>query len=118
MTAADLITETQLLATVVEMAEAHGWLVYHQLDQGGVDESGRPWHGKRIGPGFPDLVLVPPARPDSYSEVLFRELKSQVGRLSPDQRLWRNRLIDAGENWAIWRPSDMDLIEETLSGRR
>ncbi len=111
MAAADLITEKQLLATVVEMAEAHGWLVYHQLDQGGVTEDGRQWHGKRIGPGFPDLVLVRPPL------LMFRELKSQSGTVSRHQEQWMHGLLEAGADAMVWRPSDMDLIEETLSGR-
>ncbi len=111
-TASDLITEKQLLATVVEMAEANSWLVYHQLDQGGVTEDGRMWHGMRIGPGFPDLVLV---RPRPY-QLLFRELKSEKGKLSDAQQKWLTYLLYAEADARIWRPSDLvsGLIEETL----
>ena len=50
--------------------------------------------------GFPDLLIVGP------SGVLFRELKDQTGRLSPDQKLWIAALQQAGEDVAVWRPAD------------
>lgn len=51
--------------------------------------------------GFPDWVIAGSRR------VLYRELKSEVGVLSPAQRLWRDQLVAAGADWAIWRPSDL-----------
>lgn len=52
-------------------------------------------------PGFPDLVIVGP-----YG-LIFRELKSKIGRLSTDQNQWILDLKAAGQNVAIWRPEDL-----------
>ena len=43
--------------------------------------------------------------------ILFRELKSERGTLNPDQEMVRDKILAAGGNWALWRPSDL------LSGR-
>lgn len=51
------------------------------------------------GKGFPDLVLV-------GSRVLWRELKSDRGRLDADQLRWRDVLLAAGADWDVWRPAD------------
>lgn len=64
--------------------------------------------------GFPDLVLVHPAR----KLVLFREIKSERGRLSSAQVGWRNDLVAAGADYAIWRPSDWFRIVDQLGDGR
>lgn len=48
----------------------------------------------------------------------FRELKSDKGRLSPEQEIWRDRLINAGGDWAIWTPREWQngQIERELKG--
>lgn len=56
---------------------------------------------RRSVPGWPDLVLV-------GSRIIFRELKSATGTLRPEQRDWRDVLQAAGEDWAIWRPIDLE----------
>jgi hypothetical protein len=68
------------------------------------------YHGRdsRLNPGasgFPDWVFCGPGG------AAVRELKSEHGVLKPDQRLWGRRMLDAGWNYDIWRPSDL------LSGR-
>jgi len=54
--------------------------------------------------GFPDLVLA------RAGKVIFAELKSETGKLSPTQREWANAL----GTLRIWRPRDIDLIEAEL----
>lgn len=39
--------------------------------------------------------------------TLFRELKSEAGELSPQQRLVGDRLRRHGCDWAVWRPRDL-----------
>lgn len=53
------------------------------------------------GKGFPDLVVV------GDNGVLFRELKANGGRISPEQRAWLDRLAFARANVAVWHPSDL-----------
>jgi VRR-NUC domain len=59
-------------------------------------------HDSRRSPsGFPDLVCVGPRG------VLFRELKRQQGKVSPEQREWLDALTVAGQNAAVWRPASL-----------
>ena len=51
------------------------------------------------GAGFPDLVLVRKGR------LLFVELKSEIGKVSPQQRKWLDDLDKAAETY-VWRPED------------
>jgi hypothetical protein len=48
--------------------------------------------------GWPDSVII-------GQRILFRELKSEYGRLSPEQRIVGDQLKAAGADWATWRPS-------------
>lgn len=50
--------------------------------------------------GWVDWVILGPGG------ALFRELKSEHGILSPDQRHVGSMLKKAGLNWAVWRPRD------------
>ena len=48
--------------------------------------------------GVPDLLIV------WKGKVLFLELKfGKQGRLSEEQKVWRQRIIDAGYEYACWR---------------
>jgi len=98
---------------VIDLAHLHGWLVAHfrtakvQTKQGvrymtpvGAD-----------GKGFPDLVLV-------RERVIYAELKAKTGRLRPDQVVWMDKLLDAGAAWYLWRPQDLDDINQILNQRR
>jgi hypothetical protein len=82
------INEKALQAAVIELAHFYGWRVHHtravQLPSG---RWATPVQGDN---GFPDLVLVRP--PD----LLFVELKSAVGRTSPEQDLWLGMLKLSG----------------------
>ena len=101
----ELISEKELQRTVVELARLHGWMVFGVLEQ--------REYSKRLSKGFPDLVLC---RANRFSSTLlpdlhFWELKSQKGVISPAQREW----LDALGDWArVFRPSDLDEIEELL----
>jgi len=109
--AAGFVSEREFQKTVVEYAQATGWLCYHQVDMGFKDpETGRQSYSRRIGPGFPDLVL------SGHGRVLFIELKSEKGRMRPEQQVWADSLNECPgiENYLL-RPSDWDEIEEILS---
>jgi hypothetical protein len=51
--------------------------------------------------GFPDWCII------GKRVVLWRELKSEVGQLTSEQRRVRDMLVATGANWAVWRPSDL-----------
>jgi hypothetical protein len=91
------MSERDFQAQVIAYAELLGWMVYHTHDS------------RRSNPGWPDLALVRGHR------LLLWELKSEKGRVSPEQqdyivRLIQVRVVEAG----ILRPSDWPEIEETL----
>lgn len=90
--------ESEFQKNVISLAKQLGWLVYHTYDS------------RMCEPGFPDLVLV-------KHKTLFRELKTQKGRLTKEQVIWQDKLIGNGSDYAIWRPSDMQAIAKQLSER-
>jgi len=83
---------------VVKVFRDEGWEAYHTHDS------------RRSERGFPDLVLV-------RQVVLYRELKTMTGRLSLDQRRWRDALQGANEDWDLWRPSDWPAILQRARSR-
>lgn len=84
------MTEAELQRAVLDMCRWKGLLAYHTYDP------------RRSVAGFPDLVIAGPAG------VLFRELKSAAGKLEPAQRRWAWMLGQAGQDWQLWRPADLD----------
>ena len=90
------MTEDQLLKEVVRRCEKRG-IAWVHIDT--------PHHNKRRQNliGFPDLFLCGPRR------VAFRELKKEYGRISsPEQTTWKYRLKAAGQDWDLWKPSDLE----------
>ena len=90
------MTEKQFQAKVIDMAKIFKWTYYHT------------YSSKRSPAGFPDLVLV-------RDRVLFRELKTDTGKLSPHQKLWGEKLTEGGADFAVWRPSMMTDIYKELT---
>lgn len=85
------MTEATLQAHVLELANTLGWLSYHTHDS------------RRSQAGFPDLVMVNAQQ----GRVLYRELKSERGSASCAQRHWLEALAKAGQDAALWRPTDL-----------
>ena len=89
------MTEDQLKAAVIQMAETLRWMLYS------IRRSDLAKVQGRTGAGFPDLVLV------RHSRLMFVELKSEKGRIRPEQHGWLNALRQVYEvEVHIWRPSD------------
>ena len=51
--------------------------------------------------GWPDWTIRGPRG------VLFRELKSQRGKVEPEQQEWLDALTGSGADAGVWRPSDL-----------
>lgn len=104
--AVDHISERDLQATVVGMARGYGWMVYGVLEQSR--------YAKRLSKGYPDLTLVREGR------LILAELKSEKGKLTPEQQQWLDTFLRYGQEHDgccevyVWRPSQLDLIEEML----
>jgi hypothetical protein len=91
------ITERDLTGYVRDVAKALGWRRYHT------------WLSRNSPSGFPDEVLVRPPR------LIFAELKSDRGKLSPDQQAWLEDLREVPcLEVHVWTPAQMDEIAEVL----
>ncbi|HEY8597104.1 MAG TPA: hypothetical protein VIL85_01660 [Thermomicrobiales bacterium] len=93
------ISEEDFQALVVDLAERFRWLCWHDNDS------------RRNDAELPDLLLL-------RERLIWRELKTQKGRLSAEQAAWGERLLRGGQDWAIWRPQDWGLIVDTLTKER
>ena len=49
--------------------------------------------------------------------VVFAELKSAKGRVTPDQQKWHDRLREAGAEVHVWKPANWDDLTEVLQSR-
>jgi hypothetical protein len=94
---AHAMSEDELLEAIIDAARLYGWHVHHDR------RSDRAITQGHIG--FPDLVLA------RRGKVLFMELKTQTGQLSPDQYRWLEALgIDA----MVVRPALLDQVIHML----
>jgi hypothetical protein len=91
------MTEAMLLAHVLRRLKALGWAAYHTHDS------------RRSQAGYPDIAAV------RGSRLLYAELKSRTGVLTVEQRLWLDALWSAGAECYVWRPDDLDWIDEVLT---
>lgn len=101
------INERQFQAAIIELAKWEGWLVYHPLP---AQNSRGGWRTAQTGDtGFPDLVLAHPTR-----GVIFAELKTAIGKVTPNQWAWIDALEKAGAEVHVWRPTDIQTIRTRL----
>ena len=97
------MTEAQLQASVIELAQLLGWRVAHFRPAR--TEAGWRTAVAGDGKGFPDLLLT------KRGYLLFAELKSARGRLSPEQEEWLADLALVGHGIGpvralVWTPAD------------
>lgn len=118
--AAQADSEAAFQRQVLNLAEFYGWRSYHTHDS------------RRSQPGFPDLVLV------RGVELIFAELKTEKGRVRPEQAEWIQALTEVAVcvrqsigpvpevphptvpciDVYLWRPSDFDQINARLARGR
>lgn len=104
-------TETRYTTTVVELARVLGWRVSHFRPA----RTATGWRTAVQGDaGFPDLVMA------KGGVVIFAELKTANGRVSPAQRDWLDALDRCpGVRTFLWVvPDQFDEIEEVLRGQK
>lgn len=94
------MTESELLASILELAAVRGWRCYHPLPARVRKRGVETWRtqGQGHARGFPDVVLA-------RDHVEWWETKDATGELSADQELWRDALLAAGQIWRLVRPS-------------
>lgn len=91
------LSEAAFMRQVLDLARLLKWRPYHTHDS------------RRSNAGFPDLCLV-------RERVVWIELKSNGGKLRPDQTAWVEDLRRAKAEVYVFRPSDWPEIERVLGG--
>lgn len=91
--------ERDFQAMVEQAAGYLGWMTYHV------------WDSRRSNPGWPDLVLL------KGNRMLIWELKTERGRVRPEQDVWIAALNQVpGVEARIVRPSEWDDLLVMLKG--
>jgi len=100
------VTEAELSKQVIKLAQKAGWIVAHFHRAPTVKGHwGTPIAAD--GRGFPDLVLA-------RERVMFVELKAERGYIKPHQRRWQERLDEAGAEYHVWKPRDLEKVIPAL----
>jgi hypothetical protein len=79
------------------------------LDALGLRLAYHPWklHAKRAREGFPDWTIA------GSGGLIFRELKTEAGKVTPAQQEWLDALAAAGADAGVWRP--LQLLDGTIA---
>lgn len=92
------MTEAEFMQQIIDTARLLKWHVYHTHDS------------RRSEPGFPDICLV-------RDRVVFLEVKTETGRVSPAQAEWIAAITAAGGTALVVRPSQWEEIVAALKRR-
>jgi hypothetical protein len=103
------ITEAQWQRTVLDVAYRHVWRVFHPITS---QKKGHYATFQAGAKGYPDLTLA-----RAGDGILFVELKTDTGKLRPEQEEWRDTILAAGGEWHLWRPSDYEIMYDRLRNR-
>jgi hypothetical protein len=112
----DAVSEEELARQLKRWALRGGWCGIHVRYSHAVVEGVHTLRNSDHSDafGFPDWILARLGQP-----LVAAELKSQTGRVMPDQRRWHDLLASTtGVEPAIWRPRDEDAIKTRLLGGR
>ena len=100
MTTMPRVTERQFQANVRRVLDMAGWLSFHG------------WTSVFSPAGYPDICAVRGDR------LLFAELKSATGKLSPAQITWLDALAEVpGVEVYHWKPDDLEEAGRILYAR-
>jgi hypothetical protein len=98
-------SERQFREQIIQLAQLRGWAAYWT------------WTSIHSPAGFPDLVLARPGRNGQPGRIVFAELKTATGTVTPAQRQWLEVLGACGSCVAVvWRPRDWAEIVRVLQG--
>ncbi len=93
---AKTLSEKQFREQIRDLCKVFGWKFHFT------------WLAIHSPKGFPDLVLRRPPR------IIFAEIKTEKGIITPSQQEWYDDLIACGQEAFIWRPSQFDEIAKIL----
>jgi len=92
-----MITEKQFREQVKELCKVFHWKAYFT------------WLSMHSPDGFPDFNMVRGGR------IIYAELKSERGKVTPAQMEWLTALIATGKcEVYLWRPANFEEIAEIL----
>ena len=92
------ISEKGYAQQIYDLARYYHWRCYRT-------------HDSRHSPaGYPDFSLLHGRR------HVYAEIKSEKGKLAPEQRAWLLALLQAGHEVYLFRPSNWSLVVDVLSG--
>ena len=94
-----LIREAEWQKVVTDLFELHGWRLWHNVVA---------W---RSNPGWPDLVCV-----HQVHGIIFVELKTRTGKVTPEQESWHASLRAAGQFVTVLRPADWEMTMRIAKG--
>jgi len=104
------MSESEYQQQIIDLAHSCGWRVAHFRTVRVQRANGSVYYATALaadGAGFPDLVLV-------RERVIYAEIKTNRGVLSEEQKIWRDMLLAAGEEWYVWKPKDFESVMEVL----
>jgi hypothetical protein len=93
------MTEAELQEHVRILARDLGLYHFHVHDS------------RRSQGGWPDSVIVNLIT----GRILYRELKTQAGQLTSEQKALGYALTAGGHDWQVWRPAD--LLDGTIQAQ-
>lgn len=103
-------TEAEWQAQISHLAKILGWKVLHIRRSIG---KGHRWTTTTSIIGWPDLTLWN----ERQQRIIFAELKSEHGVLTPEQIDVLHSLDRTGLETYVWRPAMLEEIRDILSGR-
>ena len=115
VTPADLVTEAEWQRTVEELLDANRWRWTHFRPA----RTAKGWRTALSGhPGYPDLVATRTNADGTGGRLIFLELKSERGKVEPEQHAWLDALDAVGcdriECYVLY-PSAKDRAAEILA---
>lgn len=101
--AAPYVTEEMVMSTVIAIAKALKYRVYHTFDS------------RRSTAGYPDLTLLRTGPNTGDTRLIVVECKSSRGRVSPEQREWLADFSKVpGVEVYLWGPEALSDVEDIL----
>lgn len=91
-----VLTEKQWQRLVTDTADLFRWKWFHFPQMIGNPK------------GFPDLILI------KHGRTAYAELKTEKGKVSPDQQRVHEELAMCGVPVFVWRPSDWKMVVDVL----
>lgn len=103
--------ESDLATWTEDLLDTYGWTYHHVYEQ--------RQYARRSTKGYPDYHAIGPNRTLGTAGYILRrqmviELKSEAGKVSPEQRMWLDLFMEAGVETYLLRPGDRDEFQEII----